>query len=146
MDILIISTLISVFLAAVFDAFSDNCLSESEFNNSILHIFRGNKNYFLRELSWKNKWKNGKKELGEAFLGSSTFFVWLTDGWHLLKFLRNRFYQLAICLLLTNYLSLSIINAIFCYLMIGIVYGVSFEFFYKRWIYIIILFSKIFNK
>ena len=32
--------------------------------------------------SWKCKWKNGDYTQGEAFLGSSTIFVSLTDGWH----------------------------------------------------------------
>ncbi len=36
-------------------------------------------------LSWKNKWYNGNPNEGEKFLGSSTFLVWTTDGWHALK-------------------------------------------------------------
>jgi hypothetical protein len=31
---------------------------------------------------WTNKWKNGNPDDGEKFFGSSTFLVWLTDGWH----------------------------------------------------------------
>ena len=31
------------------------------------------------------KWKNGRKQDGERFFGSSTFLVFLTDGWHLLQ-------------------------------------------------------------
>jgi hypothetical protein len=34
-------------------------------------------------LSWRNKWAGGDPSLGEAFPGSSTIFVFLTDGWHL---------------------------------------------------------------
>lgn len=48
-------------------------------------IWRGqwwNKNY-----SWRNKWKNGDPEQGEKFFGSSTFLVWLTDGWHFFQML-----------------------------------------------------------
>jgi hypothetical protein len=37
------------------------------------------KKYWLKELSWENKWKNGK----ERFWGSSRWFVALTDAWHL---------------------------------------------------------------
>ena len=37
--------------------------------------------------SWPNKWKNGLKENGERFPGSSTVFVWVTDLWHLAKML-----------------------------------------------------------
>lgn len=31
---------------------------------------------------YSNKWKNGDPDQGEAFFGSSTFLIWLTDGWH----------------------------------------------------------------
>jgi len=39
--------------------------------------------------SWKNKWELGNPLYGEKFWGSSRWFVFLTDGWHLFKFLRN---------------------------------------------------------
>lgn len=32
-----------------------------------------------------NKWKNGDKNQGERFFGSSTFLVFMTDGFHLLQ-------------------------------------------------------------
>jgi hypothetical protein len=35
--------------------------------------------------AWKYKWKNGDKSQGEAFPGSSTIFVFVTSGWHLLQ-------------------------------------------------------------
>lgn len=51
-------------------------------------IFKNIKNQKWRE--WTNpeqsyalKWKNYTPESGEAFWGSSTIFVWLTDLWHL---------------------------------------------------------------
>jgi hypothetical protein len=42
--------------------------------------------FWAKEFSWKRKWKNGDPEQGEAFPGSSTVFVFLTDGWHLAQF------------------------------------------------------------
>ena len=36
--------------------------------------------------SWRRKWKNGDPELGERFPGSSTVFVFVTDGWHFSQF------------------------------------------------------------
>ena len=39
---------------------------------------------FWGEDSWKNKYKNGDKNQGERFKGSTTIFVPFTDGWHLL--------------------------------------------------------------
>lgn len=50
------------------------------------------------EISWRNKWKNGDPQQGERVPGSSTVFVFLTDGWHLLQFLMLTFFQLAIAL------------------------------------------------
>jgi hypothetical protein len=34
---------------------------------------------------WRNKWKDGDPRRGEKFPGSSTFFVALTDRWHLMQ-------------------------------------------------------------
>jgi hypothetical protein len=42
-----------------------------------------NDQFFNSEISWKNKWKNGDVNQGEAFLGSSTIFVGKTDWYHL---------------------------------------------------------------
>ena len=38
--------------------------------------------WWTMEDSWRNKWKNGDPKQGEAFLGSSTVFVFTTDAWH----------------------------------------------------------------
>lgn len=35
--------------------------------------------------SWRLKWKNGDPAQGERFWGSSTVFVFVTDFWHLAK-------------------------------------------------------------
>lgn len=39
--------------------------------------------FWIKNLSWKNKWKNGDFKQGEKFFGSSRWFVALTDAWHL---------------------------------------------------------------
>lgn len=118
-----------VILSALFDGLADSCISESEYERGLLSYLGFNKNYFVRELSWKNKWKDGDKEKGERFFGSSTFLVWLTDGWHLLKFLRNRSIQLCISILITAHYSY---NIWFVFVCIGILYGISFELFYSK--------------
>lgn len=59
----------------------------------------GEKAWFWNpRLSWRNKWKDGKKENGEKFPGSSTIFVALTDAWHLSEFFRFAFLRLAMIL------------------------------------------------
>lgn len=47
-----------------------------------------NKRFWDPSVSWENKWANdsgGVKVGEERFWGSSTVFVFATDGWHLLK-------------------------------------------------------------
>jgi len=39
--------------------------------------------FWIKNVSSKNKWKNGDKKQGEKFFGSSRWFVALTDAWHL---------------------------------------------------------------
>jgi len=41
--------------------------------------------FWDNSIAWRNKWKNGDPNLGERFLGSSTLFVYLVDGWHVAK-------------------------------------------------------------
>ena len=36
-----------------------------------------------------NKWKNGDSQQGERFFLSSTALVWTTDGYHLMRMMRN---------------------------------------------------------
>lgn len=49
-------------------------------------------------VSWRNKYKNGSPSQGPRFPGSTTIFVALTDGWHLMKALNLAFHRLAIVL------------------------------------------------
>jgi hypothetical protein len=48
-----------------------------------------NDQFWNPKISWKNKYK--ADEVTPRFLGSTTIFVFVTDGWHLMKFLRNLF-------------------------------------------------------
>lgn len=48
-----------------------------------------NQSFWDPRISWKNKWKGGNPSLGEKFKFSSTFFVGITDAWHLFKTIRN---------------------------------------------------------
>ena len=65
-------------------------------------IFANRESFFWeQEISWRNKWKNGNKSEGEAFPFSSTFFVWVTDAWHLFNAIRGVCYFIAVGLCLT---------------------------------------------
>lgn len=41
------------------------------------------KTFWIKSISWQNKWKDGNPAKGEKFWGSSRWFVALTDAWHL---------------------------------------------------------------
>jgi hypothetical protein len=53
---------------------------------------------FWGPLSHTRKWRYGDKNNGEAFWGSSRWFVFLTDGWHLMQFFCFNFLILALLL------------------------------------------------
>ena len=50
---------------------------------------KANPNYWNPEISWKNKYKDGNYMMGPRYFGSTTFLVWTTDGYHLMRFSRN---------------------------------------------------------
>ena len=70
---------------------------KTRFNKS---IFQGKKpaTWIDPAISWPNKWKNGHRDEGERFLGSSTVFVFVTDLWHLAKMLMLLSIMLAVVL------------------------------------------------
>lgn len=55
-----------------------------------------NDNFWNPKISWRNKYKNNNPELGEKFYFSTSFLVFLTDGYHLLANLTHLFLALAI--------------------------------------------------
>ena len=72
------------FLASILNGAMD--MNFNMFGNSIFSTFK-NQNFWNPQLSWVNKWKDGDRANGEKFFGSSTFLVWTTDSWHLIKML-----------------------------------------------------------
>ena len=55
-----------------------------------------NDQFWDPNISWHNKWQDGERAKGEKFLGSSTVFVWTTDGYHLLRSSQKAFIGLGI--------------------------------------------------
>ena len=54
--------------------------------------------YWNPDISYKNKWKNGDSRQGERFPLSSTALVWTTDGYHLMRFVRNGTMIASVCI------------------------------------------------
>lgn len=75
------------------------------------------KEFWIKDLSWKNKWKNYDKKQGEKFFGSSRWFVSLTDAWHLFGIIFRL--SFAISFLLAGYLIA--LNNWYCFLLLNYV-------------------------
>ena len=87
--------------------------------------YNGLNDYFNPDYSWRNKWKDGDPLKGERFWQSSRALVFLTDGWHLMKFIRNLFIMFAIgCILLT--LGFTLLKAVLIVALLRLAYGIGF--------------------
>lgn len=105
-------------------------------------IFSKNK-WFDPKDSWRNKYKNRNVKDGEAFFGSTTFLVFLTDAWHFFQMIMIS--SLIICIILSFNLKIPIIEhnilyQIGLFITMKIIYGTVFELFYSK-----ILISKKIN-
>ena len=81
-------------------------------------------------ISWKNKWKDGDKNNGEKFWGSSTIFVGFTDAWHFFKLLKNLFTFGG--LLLIAVFTKPVIYIIILFIIARIIYGLAFTTFFDK--------------
>ena len=50
---------------------------------------KNNPSFWNPSFSWMNKYKNGDYKQGPKYFGSTSFLVWTTDGYHLMRFGRN---------------------------------------------------------
>ncbi len=72
------------------------------YDSITVNWIRSNPKFWDKRLSWMNKWKvTYNKGLPivsdkEKFWGSSRWFVFLTDGWHLMQFISYQFTSMAI--------------------------------------------------
>jgi hypothetical protein len=80
--------------------------------------------YWIKNKSWRYKYKDGNPALGEKFFGSSTFLVFLTDGWHLAQFFFHSSWQLA--------LAINLPMPIVSFIIIKTSFSLLFEITYSR--------------
>lgn len=71
------------------------CMDKVQHHWSV-SVFRDMGPWWNPKESWRYKWKNGDPAQGERFPGSSTVFVFLTDFWHLAKWVMLKAVVLAI--------------------------------------------------
>jgi hypothetical protein len=76
-----VTAFLLLFIAGVSKAIMDKI--NFHFSESV--FMRLNGQFWNPVLSWMNKWKDGMKDRGEKFFGSSRFFVSFTDAWHLFQ-------------------------------------------------------------
>ena len=86
--------------------------------------------FWVKNLSWRNKWKNGDKKQGEKFFGSSRWFVLFTDAWHLFGLLFRVSFIIA-------YTSIGLLSNLSYFYLFGvlvayIVFATSFHFSYNN--------------
>ena len=85
--------------------------------------------FWIKNQSWKNKWKGGLRKNGERFFGSSRWFVAITDGWHLFGILfRLTFLTTFFCIgMLVDFSNWFYFGAVTNYVL----FATSFHFFYN---------------
>lgn len=87
-----------------------------------------NQQYWNPNLSWTNKYKDDF--VTPKFFGSTTFLVFLTDGWHFFKFVRTllRF----VGLIIIGFNSLTVWYVIIFTIIARIITGLLFQHFFKK--------------
>jgi len=115
-------SLFLIILAALFNSVMDTL--KFRFERSIFNR-PGWWRRFCGPQSWRNKWKIILPPK-ERFLFSSTFLVFLTDGWHFAQFVMLKAFMLAVVL----YKPLVVWWADF--IIFSIVYGLTFELFFSK--------------
>lgn len=123
-------SLIFVIFAAIFKAIIDTL--QFHYNKSIF-IKRKMQNWWNPEISWMNKYKDHDVSKGEAFLGSTTIFCWITDAWHFFQSLYLNFIFLAIVffdpIIKTEIL---IWNLIISFIIYRVTFGFIFEILFRK--------------
>jgi hypothetical protein len=82
-----IPSFVSTFVAGMADGLNQTL----EFHyNDFKRVFpNANDNYWNPQVSWVNKYKNGNSADGPKYMGSTTYLVWTTDGYHLTRFIEH---------------------------------------------------------
>lgn len=86
-------------LAGIAKSVADLSSESAFYKSKLVRLFKFDPSWWHRSQASGNKWLNGDKSQGERFFGSSRWFVWLTDGWHLTNSI------MYISLLLVGYLA-----------------------------------------
>lgn len=117
---------ILIILASISEAIMDKL--QFHYHKSIFKFnpVKYNQLFWDASISWKNKYKeNSMTE--PKFYGSTTMFVFLTDAWHLFKFLRNIFLFIGLPLI-----AIGPLNIFLAIILARIIYGLFFNLFFDK--------------
>ena len=81
---------------------------------------------FWGRKGWHNKYKDGHPSLGPRFPGSTTIFVWITDGWHLCKAIHIHGILLSIVVMTTITVDANLIQYLCFYVILRLTYHLGF--------------------
>lgn len=116
---MVILTIALILVAAISNALMD-LSSEGRLYSKNVNLYR----WLNKELSWRLKYEKQDPRWGEKFPGSTTVFVFLTDGWHLFQFIFHTCWQMAIAIHIDRWL--------IAFVIIKIVFSLSFQLVYSR--------------
>ena len=122
----LIYTLIFVLLAGAFNAGMDTL--QFHYESSVFSNLDLDPDFWNPEFSWLNKYdrlEDGR--LAPKFWGSTTFFVFVTDGWHLFQFMFLNFFCLA-CVPERK----KLFDKILIFTAIRVTFGSSFTLFFDK--------------
>jgi len=123
--------IILVSIAGASKAIMDNL--QFHFNRSIFKFnpVKYNPNFWDPTLSWVNKYKEGSMT-EPKFFGSKTFFVFLTDAWHLFQMIMLT--CLFVGISITAFYSGSFLFMIIKVIILRSFFGLTFNLFFNRFL------------
>lgn len=116
---MVILTIALILVAAISNVLMD-LSSEGRLYSKNVNLYR----WLNKELSWRLKYEKQDPRWGEKFPGSTTVFVFLTDGWHLFQFIFHTCWQMAIAIHIDRWF--------IAFVIIKIVFSLSFQLVYSR--------------
>lgn len=75
---------------------SNNIMDTVDHHYSTSYFKDKNAQFWKKDISWKNKYKNWPEDQRLTYPGSKTWLAWTTDGWHLFKTIFLTLFTLAI--------------------------------------------------
>ena len=123
----IIEIIPKLVIASVFMHIAGLCDGKRDF---LLFKYEDQNQFWNPRISWTNKWKDGIRERGERFFKSSTWFVSITDGFHLVKAIHT--VSIVLSVTFVAYISFSILESFLISITFRVLYWAGFWITYTR--------------